>query len=120
MKSLPDTVKEYSVYAAQQFLQTAVLIDDRIYERKDGSVTDRRKEVAAPKRRKKVIKRAEGKSPGEVSISENTQGADEFSSYDVVTSFAKKQIICSLYQPKKVQQYLRRPTYSLYALPRIS
>ena len=101
MKSLPDTVKEYSVYAAQKFLQTAVLIDDRIYEPKDGSVTDRRKEVAAPKQRKKVIKSAEGKSPEEVLIADNTQEADEFSSYDVVTSFAKKQIICSLYQPKK-------------------
>ncbi|MDD9973272.1 MAG: response regulator receiver domain [Candidatus Poribacteria bacterium] len=101
MKSLPDTVKEYSVYAAQKFLQTAVLIDDRIYEPKVGFVTDRRKEVAAPRQRKKVIKSAEGKSPDEVLIADNTQEADEFSSYDVVTSFAKKQIICSLYQPKK-------------------
>ena len=100
MKSLPDTVKEYSVYATQEFLQTVVLIDDRIYEPKDGSVTDR-KEVAAPKQRKSVTKSAERKNPEQVLISDNTREPDEFSSYDVVTSFAKKQIICSLYQPKK-------------------
>ena len=39
MTKLPDTVSEYSELAAKKFLQTAVFIDDRIYDRKDGSVS---------------------------------------------------------------------------------
>ena len=104
--TLPDTVKEYSEYAAREFLQTVVFIDDRIYAPQSGSVS-RVEKVVSPKSRKQVSKNtsAQSKFTGAEGAegAKGAEGADveaeEFSSHDIVTSFAKKQIVCSLYQP---------------------
>ena len=113
--TLPDTVKEYSEYAAREFLQTVVFIDDRIYAPQSGSVSEVKK-VVPPKVRKKVSKNtsAQSKFTGAEGVqgAEGAEGAEgakgvagadveaeEFSSHDIVMSFAKMQIICSLYQP---------------------
>ncbi len=99
MTTIPSTVNEYSEHAAQEFLQTVVFVDDRIYERKGGSVASA-KRLASPKVRKKAVKSANNAavSNSELAVEEEQS---EYSPYDVVTSFAKKQIICSLYQPNK-------------------
>lgn len=112
--TLPETVSEYSQYAAQEFLQTVVFVDDRIYERKSGSV-HQPKIVAAPKKRKKVVKTSETKSP-EPALNDISDELDEYSPHDVVTSFAKKQIICSLYQPNKGAKV--SPTSDIFPLCR--
>ena len=97
MTTIPDTVKGYSEYAAQEFLQTAVFIDDRIYESRAGLVTEATK-VMPPKNRKPALKSIDGPKQ---SMSETATGGEdeEYSPHDIVNSFAKKQIICSLYQP---------------------
>ena len=98
---LPNTVSAYSEYAAKEFLQTVVFVDDRIYNRKHGAVA-KPQPVLAPKKRKKAVKSADKdvleKTVASVS---NDGGTDDYSPHDIVTSFAKKQIICSLYQPQK-------------------
>ena len=98
MTRIPDTVKGYSEYAAREFLQTAVFIDDRIYDSKAGPDAEGG-ELTAPKPRKRALKSAAGPERNEAGatvIEEN----EEYSPHDIVNSFAKKQIICSLYQPK--------------------
>ena len=97
-----DTVFEYSRYAAQEFLQTVVFIDDRIYENKSGMVHEP-SSVTAPKQRKKVTK-AQKQESETVSSAENDKELDEYSPRDVVNSFAEKKIICSLYQPARSDQ----------------
>ena len=97
MMRIPDTVKGYSEYAAREFLQTAVFIDDRIYDSKAGPDAEGG-ELTAPKPRKRALKSAAGPERNEAGatiIEEN----EEYSPHDIVNSFAKKQIICSLYQP---------------------
>ena len=97
MTMIPDTVKGYSKYAAREFLQTAVFIDDRIYDSKAGPDAEGG-ELTAPKPRKRALKSAadpERNEAGATIIEEN----EEYSPHDIVNSFAKKQIICSLYQP---------------------
>lgn len=97
MTRIPDTVKGYSEYAAREFLQTAVFIDDRIYDSKAGPDAEGGK-LTAPKPRKRALKSAAGPERDEAGatiIEEN----EEYSPHDIVNSFAKKQIICSLYQP---------------------
>lgn len=101
MTTIPNTVSEFSKYAAQEFLQTAVFIDDRIYGRKDGSIPES-KQASAPKGRPKASKSADQKFTVDTDdgiIEENAY--EEYSPHDIVNSFAKKQIICSLYQPKR-------------------
>ena len=99
--TLPETVQDYSRFAAQSFIQTAVFVDDRIYEKSSAS-KDINKNVVIPKTRKKATK--------STAINNNASAASQIDSdeedtapdaYDIVNSFAKKQIVCSLYQPKK-------------------
>ena len=99
MSTLPDTVIEYSRFAAQEFLQTVVFVDDQIKER---PVVEPRN-VTPPKQRKAATKKTTQKNPqqSESDIIEGAEEIDDYSPYDVVTSFAKKQIICSLYEPKR-------------------
>lgn len=114
MTKLPDTVVEYSEYAAQEFLQTAVFIDDRIYERKDRSVGEP-KTISVPKQRKKVTK-STGKTASEPVVSDDPAEPNEYPSHDIVMSFAKKQIICSPYQPQRGAKV--SPTSDIFLLCR--
>lgn len=101
---LPETVEEYSNHAAAKFIQTAVFVDDRIYEKQPKTSGDT-KSVVPPKVRKKATKSAEDSEPvQEVEVGEADSLPD---ARDIVTSFAKKQIVCSLYQPKKAAKYSR-------------
>ncbi|URK16319.1 response regulator receiver domain [Thalassospira sp. GO-4] len=104
MTTLPETVQEYSRRAAQSFIQTAVFVDDRIYER--GTVKE--DEVKAPisvKTRKKVTKSANSSNKQSIVVSSDVDDEGNApDTYDIVNSFAKKQIVCSLYQPKKSAQ----------------
>jgi hypothetical protein len=89
--------------SAGKYLQTVVVVDDRIYENSSGSVAAR---LTAPptKLRKVALKSAERagiKKDATDKKTENKEEPDEVSFHDVQNSFAKKRIICSLYQPKK-------------------
>lgn len=99
--TIPETVHDYSRFAAQSFIQTAVFVDDRIYFR-STSAEDEPKKVIAPKPRKKISRSAPTAVDQSAVASSATSEEDPApDSYDIVNSFAKKQIVCSLYQPKK-------------------
>ncbi|MBP6057031.1 MAG: hypothetical protein KA524_01155 [Nitrosomonas sp.] len=107
MMTIPNTVSEFSKYAAQEFLQTAVFIDDRIYDRKSGSISEP-KQASMPKGRPKALKSADQKISNEVDGSIEESDSEEYSPRKIATSFAKKQIICSLYQPEKRAEFSER------------
>lgn len=104
---MPETLQEYSGFAAQSFIQTAVFVDDRIYQ--SGSSDDHKpKKVVVPKSRGRVLKSAPGENGENATVSATAAEEDTASdSYDIVNSFAKKQIVCSLYQPKKKAKFSR-------------
>jgi len=94
---------KFILESAEQYLQTVVLIDDRIYENKSGSVASR---LTKPPTigRKAALKSATSSSEESYEVIEKTEAheePDEVSFHDVQNSYAKKRIICSLYQPKK-------------------
>lgn len=104
MTQLPKTVKEYSEYAAEKFLQTAVFVDDKIYDREGRSVTEP-KNITSPSKRKPATRTAANENqtiPKPILDNQaDDDQSDEYSLDNIVNSFAKKQIICSLYQPRK-------------------
>ena len=109
-------IEEYSKNAAENYLQTAVFVDDEIYERpKRVSVSTA---VRITKSRKPASKKvAAKKALGTKTLSppkEPTGGT--LSSYDLLNSFAKKRIVCSLYEPQKGQKYSRRSDAYLLCL----
>jgi len=94
---------KFIIESAEQYLKTVVLIDDRIYENKRGSIALRLTKPSAVGR-KAALKSATSssdKSGKEIEKAEVPEEPDEVSFHDVQNSFAKKRIICSLYQPKK-------------------
>ena len=100
--TLPNTVVEYSTHAAQSFIQTAVFIDDRIYERSSVSTTLPNR-LNVPRTRKKATKSVSEDGDHSVTAPAELYAEEDASpdTYDIVTSFAKKQIVCCLYQPKQ-------------------
>ncbi len=102
--TIPNTVSEFSQLAAKEFLQTVVFIDDRIYGRKDGSVSEP-KQASMPKGRPHALKSADQKISSEVNVNIEESDQEEYSPREIVTSFAKKQIICSLYQPERTAKF---------------
>lgn len=94
---------KFIIESAEQYLKTVVLIDDRIYENKRGSVASGLTKPLAVSR-KAALKSATSssdKSGKEIEKAEVPEEPDEVSFHDIQNSFAKKRIICSLYQPKK-------------------
>lgn len=97
--TLPDTLKEFSLLAAEKFIQTVVFVDDRIYDHKSGSVTTL-KAVEKPLARKAALKSSDTSSHRSAVKTFETPESEECSPHDIVSSFAKKSIVCSLYQPR--------------------
>jgi hypothetical protein len=94
---------KFIIDSAEQYLQTVVLIDDRIYESKRGSVASYLTKSPAGRRRaalKSAISSSDKGGKG-IAKTEVPEEPDEVSFHDVQNSFAKKRIICSLYQPQK-------------------
>ncbi|PHS04625.1 MAG: hypothetical protein COA78_16290 [Blastopirellula sp.] len=101
MTPLPDNVIEYSKKAAESFIQTAVFIDDRIYKGATKTLAPKAP-IEAPKSRKRAIKSAEKNDKLETNQKQDPVEEDPSpDTYDIVHYFAKKQIVCSLYQPKQ-------------------
>ncbi|MDO8700484.1 MAG: response regulator receiver domain [Deltaproteobacteria bacterium] len=101
-KTLPKTLTEFSQFAAERFLQTAVFIDDKIYDRSTGSVSDPKILLKPGLARKSALRSAEPTSTTkEKSAIDEPPTIDRYSPQEIVTSFAKKRILCSLYQPKQ-------------------
>lgn len=99
-----NTVEEFSIQVAQEFIRTAVVIDDRIYE--DQKIKLNVPEIVQEPKRKKALK--ESNTPNQNS-SDNISGDHDdkeiFSWQQLVTSFAKKKVVCALYQPEKKAKF---------------
>jgi hypothetical protein len=94
---------EFILGSAERYLQTVVLIDDRIYESTSGSVTAHLTKPTSGLRKsalKSVVTVSNIKGEADKKV-EDVERPDEVSFHEVQNSFAKKRIICSLYQPKK-------------------
>ena len=94
---------KFILESAEQYLQTVVLIDDRIYDKLGGNVTARLTKPAAELRKpalRSIVTVSGIKNTADKKIVD-VEKPDEVSFHDVQNSFAKKRIICSLYQPKK-------------------
>jgi len=101
-KTLPKTLTEFSQFAAETFLQTAVFVDDKIYDRRTGSVSAPKSLEPPVRARKSALKSVEKRSTSETLANNDAPSVvDEYSPQEIVTSFAKKRILCSLYQPKR-------------------
>jgi hypothetical protein len=98
---------KFILESAGKYLQTVVLVDDRIYENTSGSVASRLM-TPSVKLRKAALKSAEAANERKEAADEQTgiaEKPEEVSFHDVQNSFAKKRIICSLYQPKKIASF---------------
>ncbi len=107
---------KFILESAEQYLHTVVLIDDRIYERKSGNVAAplSKPQTGLRKAALKSVTLAPDKKSKRVERSRDSDKPEEVSFHDVQNSFAKKRIICSLYQPKKEASFsLRSEVYSL-------
>ncbi len=101
-ETIESAYDKFIIESAEQYLHTVVLIDDRIYEDKSGSVVSHLTKPTAARRKqalKSTASTVEKKKESTEDIDDET--LDEVSFHDVQNSFAKKRIICSLYQPKK-------------------
>lgn len=107
------TVKDYVTDAAKNYLQTVVFVDDQIYQR-DGGIAASKLKKGFVRRRKlailKEIKENEENSEEKLRAPEDFNDeikSDEqhLSSRDLLNSFAKKRMVCSLYQPEERAAY---------------
>lgn len=103
MSDVTSPFNDFILKSVSRYLQTVVLIDDRIYDHKSGSIPENLQEPLSRHRK------AASKSAGSVlerkenidKPSEEIDKYEEVSFHDIQNSFAEKRIICSLYQPKK-------------------
>ena len=107
-----QTVKEFSKYAAEQFLRTAVIIDDNIYGSKSGRMNV--PETLKVPTRKKALKTSTKDNPESVEKELEQDNNEKILWQESVASFAKKHIVCSLYEPDKKDKYtVRSDVYKL-------
>ena len=88
---------EKSIRIAENFLQTAVIIDDRLFEE---DFVQKAKELKVPLRKKAFPKKTD--SPKRISDSEQSNSDPHaVAPQALINAFAKKRIFCSAYQPKR-------------------
>ena len=98
---MPDPLNDYFNEAAESFVQTAVFIDDQIYHQRDAAIET----IDPPPPREPATSTANAENhedniratatrhlPAEEAVSD---------SYEIINSFARKKIACSIYEPKK-------------------
>ena len=110
-----STLKDFTKKAVEDFVQTVVFVDDRIYTSYPERPVDEKKQIASPGGRKPATKSAAEKKidPSAQSLASSDDDPN-FSSYDIQASFAKKRIVCSLHEPRKTDSVgLSSNTYKL-------
>lgn len=98
------TLDNFSRNAVENFLQTVVFVDDKIYAPRPTGIIIDEKKVSAPKTRKPATKSAAVKVTKAKKVAvviPPSEDAPTFSPHDIQASFAKKRIVCSLHQPHK-------------------
>ena len=111
------TMDSFSRNAVENFVQTVVFVDDKIYAPSPKGTVIEEKKVAGPKARKPATKSVEEKiSTISVAPPAKIEETIPFSPHDIQASFAKKRIVCSLHQPlKKSSVGIESDTYKLCA-----
>lgn len=101
----PESITEFSLRAAKQYLQSAVFIDDNIYNQPTASPGAEEIEVRLPK---KVMRGKEEVAPSLVKqdaglekSQASVQSTQRFQTKDLVSSFAEHGIVCALYEPEE-------------------
>lgn len=102
-------LNEYSIGVAEEFLQTAVFVDDRIFD--NGRMAGEQK---VPSLGKKLRVPARKSVKVVTPIVAPQEAPKALRCQDIVESFAKKKIVCSLYQMGKESG--AGPTSNLYKL----
>ncbi|CAK8721544.1 Response receiver domain-containing protein [Candidatus Electrothrix laxa] len=114
-----STLKDFTKKAVEDFVQTVVFVDDKIYTSYSARPIDEKKQIASPGRRKPATKSAAEKKIDPPTQSLAVPDDDpNFSPHDIQASFAKKRIVCSLHQPRKrgvegVSVGIKSDTYKL-------
>jgi hypothetical protein len=94
-----SALTNFSQLSARRYLQSAVFVDDHIFDQKTGMPT---LPVDAPLRRKPIYQRTlSAKEPvkGSTTPAENDNVEELYHPKDLVSSFAREGIICALYEP---------------------
>ena len=112
-----STMENFSKNAVENFLQTVVFVDDKIYAPPPTGTVLEGKKVSSPKTRKPATKSAvKYLSNDSALVLEKPDDPAPFSPHDIQASFAKKRIVCSLHQPIKKQSVgIESDTYKLCA-----
>lgn len=112
-----STMDQFSRDAVENFVQTVVFVDDKIYAPPPTGTVRGEKKASAPKARKSATKSAEKKTvKSPVADLKELEDEDSFSPHDIQASFAKKRIVCSLHQPSKRNSVgVESDTYKLCA-----
>ena len=94
-----NTLKEFAHDSARRYLQSAVFVDDEIFDKHSGMALD---PADLPKPRKRIFLR-EPEGENIVGVDQATpDGPDTDRHYhpkELVSSFAREGIICALYEP---------------------
>jgi len=96
-----SALTRFSKAAARSYLQSAVFVDDHIFDQTTGKPA---LPVIAPVQRKPVLRRGtdakvSGKNLPEVETNDNVE--QPYHPKDLVSSFAREGITCALYEPKE-------------------
>ncbi len=95
------TLEDFSKKAVENFVQTVVFVDDKIYTSPLQDTGNEKKKLNSPRRRKSAIKSVD--NPLDVSAEpfKKFDTGPILSPQDIQDSFAEKSIVCSLHQPRK-------------------
>jgi hypothetical protein len=108
-----NTVEDYVIDAAKNYLQTVVFVDDQIYQRDGAIAVSRLKEGSVKRRKSAILKEIEEGAENKRKTSQDfnvvvESSEQHLSSRDLLNSFAKKRMVCSLYQPEEGAAYSKR------------
>jgi hypothetical protein len=113
------TMDSFSRNAVENFVQTVVFVDDKIYAPSPKGTVIEEKKLSGPKTRKPATKSAEEEKTSDISADPHSKLEEItsfFSPHDIQASFAKKRIVCSLHQPHKLSPLgIESDTYKLCA-----
>ena len=95
---------EFILESVEQYIQTVVLVDDRIYEIESGRIPAPL--VTPPSASRTAATKSTSPSDVDSGIdTETTDDKEEVSFLDLQNSFAHKGIVCSLYQPERTASF---------------
>ena len=110
------TMDSFSRNAVENFVQTVVFVDDKIYAPSPMGTVIEEKKLTGPKARKPATISAASIITEKATTRDTPEYEPNYSPHDIQASFAKKQIVCSLHQPVRTKSVgVESDTYKLCA-----